>query len=252
MQRPDIPYRNSPNRSSGLDPTGIVIHYTAGSYDSAVGWLANPSSNVSAHFVIAKDGRAVQMVPLPDPDPAVGPADGRTKAWHARDGNRFYIGIEHEGHGRPEDWTDAMLDTSAEITAWCCHIYDIPVQHVPERGLQPGFKGHSEVTGNDHTDPGPHFPWFEYLERVRAYLEGNDQNGNEQEAPVGKQHKEETKQAIRELFGERFFAHHVRAKLNDVFHRMREIKKATIGENGTLERLERIETKVEELLEREG
>lgn len=175
-RRPDFPYVNSPHRSRPLNPVGIVIHYTGGSYGSAVGWFQNPNSRVSSQTVHARDGRAVQMVPLPDPDPPVGPQDGRVKAWHCRKGNPRYIGIEHEGHGRPSDWTDPMLETSARWAAWCCDIYDIPVIGPPggsgHRVWFEGFGGHYNVPTNTHTDPGPHFPWREYLSEVEALLRG--------------------------------------------------------------------------------
>jgi N-acetyl-anhydromuramyl-L-alanine amidase AmpD len=177
LARPDVGYRNSPNRSVGslMAPRGIVIHYTAGRYDGAVTWLQNPAAQVSAHFVVARDGRRLQMVPLPDPD-AEGPRDGKYKAWHCKGGNSVYFGIEHEfgypGATGAGDWTEEMLDSSAELSAYLCALYGIPID-VPldanTRDWFTGFGGHYNVPGNDHTDPGPHFPWDYYIDRVKAY-----------------------------------------------------------------------------------
>ncbi|MFF3731032.1 N-acetylmuramoyl-L-alanine amidase [Streptomyces sp. NPDC002476] len=156
-------------------PQGIVVHYTAGSYDGAVSWFQDPVSRVSAHFVVARDGRRVQMVPLPDPDTA-GPRDGNYQAWHCKAGNGVYFGIEHEygypGATGPADWTEEMLDSSAELSAYLCNVYDIPIE-VPlapgTRGWFKGLGGHYNVPGNNHTDPGPYFPWDHYINRVRDH-----------------------------------------------------------------------------------
>ncbi|MEV8009941.1 peptidoglycan recognition family protein [Streptomyces sp. NPDC086122] len=176
-RRPSVGYKNSPHRSGGsaMVPQGIVVHYTAGSYDGAVSWFQDPVSRVSAHFVVARDGRRVQMVPLPDPD-TVGPRDGKYQAWHCKGGNSVYFGIEHEygypGATGPADWTEEMLDSSAELSAYLCDLYDIPIE-VPldpgTRGWVKGLGGHYNVPGNDHTDPGPYFPWDYYIDRVRDH-----------------------------------------------------------------------------------
>lgn len=176
LTRPEVEYRNSPHRSGGtMNPRGIVIHYTQGKYDGAVGWFQNPASQVSAHFVVARDGRRVQMVPLPDPD-TEGPRDGRYKAWHCKGGNGIYFGIEHEygysGATGAADWTEDMMYSSAELSAYLCSLYDIPINFPPEpdeRVWFDGFGGHYNVPGNNHTDPGPYFPWDFYIDLVEGY-----------------------------------------------------------------------------------
>ena len=66
--RPDwIDWAPSPYRSSraGNPVTAIIYHYTAGpSLTGTVRWFQNNPRRVSAHYVIGKDGRVVQMVPL--------------------------------------------------------------------------------------------------------------------------------------------------------------------------------------------
>ncbi|MEU8619032.1 peptidoglycan recognition family protein [Streptomyces sp. NPDC048623] len=177
LRRPEVPYKNSPNRDAygPLVPQGIVVHYTQGKYEGAIGHFQNAASKVSAHFIVARDGRRVQMVPLPDPDTA-GPRDGRYTAWHCKGGNTRYFGIEHEfgypGATYPADWTEEMMDSSAELSAYLCAVYGIPIE-VPlapdERDWFTGFGGHYNVPGNNHTDPGPYFPWEYYINRVEYY-----------------------------------------------------------------------------------
>jgi N-acetylmuramoyl-L-alanine amidase len=63
----------SPNFDERAAPISmIVLHYT-GMQDaaSAIAWLANPESKVSAHYVVTEDGQVIRMVP----------EDKR--AWHA-------------------------------------------------------------------------------------------------------------------------------------------------------------------------
>ncbi|MCQ6556834.1 N-acetylmuramoyl-L-alanine amidase [Streptomyces sp. C10-9-1] len=174
VARPKAGYRNSPHRSgkTPMVPQGIVVHNTAGRYDGAVGWFQNPASQVSAHFAVARDRRRVQMVPLPDPAPA-DPRDGSHKAWHGKAGNGVYLGIEHEyGYACatcPADWAEEMLDPSAELSAYLCALYGIPIDVPPDpdtRGWFTGFGRHRDVPGNDHTDPGPCFPWDYWVNRV--------------------------------------------------------------------------------------
>ena len=62
----------SPNfsESGGVKKLGFVIHGTIGKYEGACEWLKTPAEKrptltySSAHFVIAKDGRCTQLVPI--------------------------------------------------------------------------------------------------------------------------------------------------------------------------------------------
>lgn len=157
-------YANSPNRSSGLTPQGIVVHRTYGSYSSAVSWFQDPSANASAHFVVGQDGTAVQMVPLPTPDD-FGRRDGAYKAWHVKSMNGFYVGIEHEGTDTDPP-SDKMLETSAAISRMVCDLYSIPKRFGPSsleaREQYRGLGAHANMPANDHTDGNP-WPWKKYL-----------------------------------------------------------------------------------------
>jgi peptidoglycan hydrolase-like protein with peptidoglycan-binding domain len=129
--------------------SAVVIHVTQGSYAGTISWFQNPSASVSAHYVVrSSDGEVTQMV-----------RDADT-AWHARSGNAYSIGIEHEGWvDNPAWFTDAMYRSSAALTRHLTDRYGIPRdrQHI---------LGHVEVPGNDHTDPGPHWDWSYYLQLV--------------------------------------------------------------------------------------
>lgn len=106
---PSPHYTKLPDRVSGQDHI-IVLHHTGGKSHGALRaaqWFADPSSEVSAHFVIGGDGHIVQCVSV------------LCKAWHAgkssyrgREGvNEFSFGIELANNGRdpfPEPQLQAL------------------------------------------------------------------------------------------------------------------------------------------------
>lgn len=130
----------------------VIIHDTEGSYASAISWFQNPSSNVSAHYVIrSSDGEVTQMV-----------REANT-GWHA--GNWDYnvrsIGIEHEGFMSQQGWyTEAMYQSSAAL------VRDITEDRAIKKD-RAHIIAHSEVPNQSHTDPGPHWNWNYYMSLVR-------------------------------------------------------------------------------------
>ncbi|NEB93202.1 N-acetylmuramoyl-L-alanine amidase [Streptomyces bauhiniae] len=135
----------------------VVIHVTEGSYAGTISWFQNPSAQVSAHYVVrSSDGQITQMVREKD------------TAWHARSGNATGVGIEHEGYiDNPSWFTDAMYRSSAALTASICARYGIPKDRAH-------IVGHSEVPGNDHTDPGPNWNWTYYMQLVGGSTGGGE------------------------------------------------------------------------------
>ncbi|MEV0431556.1 N-acetylmuramoyl-L-alanine amidase, partial [Micromonospora sp. NPDC050495] len=142
---------NSANYAVGRSSriTTVIIHVTQGSYAGTVSWFQNPSAGVSAHYVVkSSNGEITQMV-----------REGDT-AYHARSGNAYGLGIEHEGYvDNPAWFTDAMYRSSAALTRYLCDKYGIPKD-------RNGIKGHNEIAGNDHTDPGPNWNWNYYISLV--------------------------------------------------------------------------------------
>ncbi|MEU6076372.1 N-acetylmuramoyl-L-alanine amidase [Micromonospora sp. NPDC047074] len=134
-------------RSSRI--TTVILHVTQGSYAGTISWFQNPSSGVSAHYVIkSSNGEITQMV-----------REGDT-AYHARSGNAYGVGLEHEGYvDNPAWFTDAMYRSSAALVRYLCDKYGIPKNRT-------GIKGHNEIPGNDHTDPGPNWNWNYYISLV--------------------------------------------------------------------------------------
>lgn len=85
FKKPHMTFVKSPNFSSrnGAVIKKIVYHYTTSdNVGGVISWLCNPQAQVSAHYVIAKDGAITQLVRDSD------------RAWHAYQHNSDSIGIE--------------------------------------------------------------------------------------------------------------------------------------------------------------
>jgi N-acetyl-anhydromuramyl-L-alanine amidase AmpD len=106
----------------------------------------------------------------------------KNTAFHCKNANANGIGIEHAGYAKQSEaeWLDkygrAMLDISAQISAYLCKKFLIPVQRAVFAGandprvLQRGLCAHLDVPAHgSHWDMGYSFPWSYYLERVRAF-----------------------------------------------------------------------------------
>lgn len=105
---------------------------------------------VSAHFLIERDGRLTQFVPC------------GARAWHAgvscfagrEQCNDFSLGIELEGTDELP-YSDAQYATLRELTLELMRVYP---QITPER-----ICAHSDIAPGRKTDPGPAFDWDRYL-----------------------------------------------------------------------------------------
>jgi N-acetylmuramoyl-L-alanine amidase len=145
-----FPSPNHGERKDGRRPTLLVLHYT-GMPDAgeALQWLANPISQVSAHYFVFEDGRVLQMVP-----------EGR-RAWHAGisswdgedDVNSSSIGIEIANPGHPGGLPAFPETQIASVTALAKDI-------VTRWRMSPDHVlAHSDVAPGRKLDPGEAFPW---------------------------------------------------------------------------------------------
>lgn len=145
----------SPNfgpRRDGLRPSMIVLHYTAmPSAEAAREWLCTPEAQVSAHYVIARDGTLWQLVAEAD------------RAWHAGAGtwaglddiNSRSIGIELANTGS-EPFPAPQMGVLEQLMRGIMTRWSI----TPEAVI-----GHSDMAVGRKIDPGPHFDWLR-LERL--------------------------------------------------------------------------------------
>jgi N-acetyl-anhydromuramyl-L-alanine amidase AmpD len=142
----------------------IIIHITGGpaltEYAALSTFRAGPQS---AHYIVNREGRVVQAVRDEHIANHVDRMDSRT--------NRESIGIEHVNPWDPHPRmypTDEQYQASAQLVAWLCHRYSIPVAHTTTRHAA-GIRGHSEEAPHSghRACPNPAWDWDRYLELVR-------------------------------------------------------------------------------------
>ncbi len=129
----------------------VVVHTQEGSYNGTISWFQNPSSVVSAHYVMrAVDGEVTQMVLDKD------------RAYHVGVSNKYALGIEHEGFvADPGKWyTWATYSESALLTRWLTIKHAIPVERAH-------IVGHVELPMTSHTDPGVGWDWDLYMALIK-------------------------------------------------------------------------------------
>lgn len=127
-------------------PSMVVIHYTSNDAASqSLNTLTSPERRVSAHYLIARDGKLYQLVPE------------HKRAWHAgqsywagfTDVNSASIGVELDNNGQ-EPYDDAQVQTLESL------LQDLRVRY---RIRSANFVGHSDVAPGRKIDPGAYFPW---------------------------------------------------------------------------------------------
>ena len=174
----EITRRMSPNRNigrQGWQPDMIVCHITEGAFNGTVSWITNPTSQVSYHFVVARDGRIVQAVDICNTAWANGTTrngdnrDARHSPLHlVRDrgvnANLYTISIGFEG--RLAEKQGALTPAQLEAGVWLIsHIREEINRLYSVRGV--GFPlnrkhivGHHEITPRTRPNcPGPQFPF---------------------------------------------------------------------------------------------
>ena len=194
----EITRRMSPNRSlgrQGWQPDMIVCHITEGAFDGTVSWITNPASQVSYHFVVARDGRIVQAVDLCN----MAWANGTTRNNDNRDSrhsplqmvrdrgvnaNLYTVSIGFEG--RLAQTNGALTAVQLEAGVWLiAHIREEIQRLFSTRGVafpldRKHIVGHHEITPRTRPNcPGPKFPF----DAIVQYLHVKPAEPLEPEAP---------------------------------------------------------------------
>ncbi len=127
-------------------PNIVVLHYTAqNSCEQTLQTFTKPATQVSAHYVICKDGTLHHML------------NDYLRAWHAgagkwgnnNDVNSSSIGIEIDNNGL-DSFSTAQINTLVGVLLFLKKEYNIPAEN---------FIGHSDVAPARKIDPGLLFPW---------------------------------------------------------------------------------------------
>ncbi|MCC1491573.1 N-acetylmuramoyl-L-alanine amidase [Cognatishimia sp. F0-27] len=149
------PSENHGPRRCGARPDIVLLHYTAMTDAVAArDWLCTGESQVSAHYVLAEDGRLWQLV------------REEHRAWHAGAGawggiddvNSASIGIEIANDGF-SPFSEPQMARLERLIAEIMARWSIP----PERVL-----GHSDVALGRKIDPGRRFDWARLARRGLA------------------------------------------------------------------------------------
>ncbi|HEX2094791.1 MAG TPA: N-acetylmuramoyl-L-alanine amidase [Longimicrobiaceae bacterium] len=183
-------WRPSPNYNAR--PTGdigkvamVIIHTCEGSYTSCWSWLTNSSAQASAHYVVNESGSEISQL--------VREAD---RAWHIaatydcslnssvdcwRNGyssNHFTVGIEHGGYASQTSFPTGQIDASAKLSCHLSQRYGIPRDKYH-------YVAHGQLQPYNRTDPGPNWPWTDYLNRINSHcgstsiiVDSNNANNN--------------------------------------------------------------------------
>lgn len=123
-----------------------MLHYTAmEGAEAALQRLCDPASEVSAHYLIAADGRIWQLVAEAE------------RAWHAGAGewrgqddiNSRSIGIELDNRGN-HPFSAVQMDRLEALMRGIMDRWQIPAA---------GVIGHSCMAPGRKSDPGPRFDW---------------------------------------------------------------------------------------------
>ena len=135
----------SPNHNARR-PNFVIIHDTSNdSVAPALRTLTDPARQVSAHYLIGRDGTLYQLV------------DEERRAWHAgaswwggnTDLNSASIGIELDNTGA-EPYPEAQIVRLLELLKGLKERYRIPTGN---------FLGHGDVAPGRKVDPSRYFPW---------------------------------------------------------------------------------------------
>lgn len=127
-------------------PNYVIIHHTAQtSTAQTLKTFTTPKTQVSAHYVIGRDGKVFHML------------NDYLRAWHAgtsrwgndADINSASIGIEIDNNGF-EPFSAEQIGSLLGLLARLKTTYGIPQAH---------FIGHADIAPGRKVDPSKYFPW---------------------------------------------------------------------------------------------
>lgn len=137
-------------------PNYVILHHTAqDSLAQTIKTFSLVRTQVSAHYVVGRDGKVVHML------------NDYLRSWHAgiskwgsvTDMNSCSIGIEIDNNGL-QPFTDAQVKSLLLLLAQLKKMYNIPAAN---------FIGHSDIAPGRKTDPSAYFPWKTLAEHGFGY-----------------------------------------------------------------------------------
>ncbi len=144
-------------------PNFVIIHHTAqNSCDQTLKTFTLPRTQVSAHYVICKDGKVHHML------------NDYLRAWHGgaakwgslTDINSSSIGIEIDNNGF-ETFTEPQLNALGILLDSLKKRYAIPAAN---------FIGHADIAPTRKNDPNITFPWKRFADKGFGLWYGDTSN----------------------------------------------------------------------------
>jgi len=133
-------------------PNFVIIHHTAqNSCEQTLRTFTKPATQVSAHYVICRDGTIHHML------------NDYLRAWHGgiahwgsvTDINSSSIGIELDNNGS-EIFSESQIKSLIELLNTLKKAYNIPVAN---------FIGHADIAPTRKVDPSIFFPWKQLADK---------------------------------------------------------------------------------------
>jgi len=143
---PPTPYWVGTTNFNLRKPNYVIIHHTAQhSTEQTLKTFTLPKTQVSAHYVIGRDGQTHHML------------NDYLRAWHGgvarwgnvTDINSISIGIELDNDGS-EPFQAAQIASLLKVLGGLKQTYNIPAAN---------FIGHSDIAPTRKNDPSVLFPW---------------------------------------------------------------------------------------------
>ena len=157
----------SPQKRKKKNIKFIILHYTGMKKETlAIDKLCNPSSKVSAHYFIKKNGKILNLIP------------DLYEAWHAgksrwkrfKSINRYSIGIEIHNSGHDhllENYTSVQIKSLKKLIKKLSKNYKINLKNI---------LGHSDIAPDRKKDPGEKFPWKNLSKNHLVHWHGLSEN----------------------------------------------------------------------------
>jgi N-acetylmuramoyl-L-alanine amidase len=132
-------------------PNFVILHHTAqNSCEQTLTTFTTVKSQVSAHYVICKDGTVHHMLN----DYLRAWQAGTSKWGNATDINSLSIGIEIDNNGF-EPFTEPQINSLLQLLDRIKKAYNIPTAN---------FIGHADISPGRKVDPNKYFPWQKLAE----------------------------------------------------------------------------------------
>lgn len=167
MSTPVIETALSPNfrrGRQGYSIIAIVNHITDGLMPGTLNWMLSTESKVSAHYLVTKTGRIIQMAADEDTAYAVGNVNHPTwSLYNGSNPNNYTLSIEHEALSG-EGLTEAQYQSTLALHWQLVSKWQIPVD-------RNHIIGHYVLDSiNRLNDPGANFPWERLMSDLRSKL----------------------------------------------------------------------------------